>query len=133
MEWWLTHTRTLRKGVQYTGELGFSHLEYTFYRRRLKRAESLHEINGLTPSPRLRCCVLCVIYCCLVSRSVLSLSPRSVSQLTHGVMNKELKACKNPEDLECNENVKHKTKEYIKKYMQRFGSVYRPKEDTDVY
>ncbi|KAM9309569.1 histone-lysine N-methyltransferase SETD2 isoform 2-T2 [Pholidichthys leucotaenia] len=54
-------------------------------------------------------------------------------KLTHGVMNKELKACKNPEDLECNENVKHKTKEYIKKYMLRFGSVYRPKEDTDVY
>ncbi|XP_056142997.1 histone-lysine N-methyltransferase SETD2 [Lampris incognitus] len=53
-------------------------------------------------------------------------------KLTHGVMNKELKACKNPEDLECNENVKHKTKEYIKKYMQRFGSVYRPKEDTEV-
>uniref|UniRef100_A0A671WMW9 [histone H3]-lysine(36) N-trimethyltransferase n=1 Tax=Sparus aurata TaxID=8175 RepID=A0A671WMW9_SPAAU len=54
-------------------------------------------------------------------------------KLTHGVMNKELKACTNPEDLECNENVKHKTKEYIKKYMQRFGSVYRPKEDTEVY
>ncbi|XP_053182722.1 histone-lysine N-methyltransferase SETD2 isoform X2 [Scomber japonicus] len=54
-------------------------------------------------------------------------------KLTHGVMNKELKACNNPEDLECNENVKHKTKEYIKKYMQRFGSVYRPKEDTEVY
>ncbi|KAF3691864.1 Histone-lysine N-methyltransferase SETD2 [Channa argus] len=54
-------------------------------------------------------------------------------KLTHGVMNKELKACKNPEDLECNENVKHKTKEYIKKYMQRFGSVYRPKEDTELY
>uniref|UniRef100_A0AAV2MCY9 [histone H3]-lysine(36) N-trimethyltransferase n=1 Tax=Knipowitschia caucasica TaxID=637954 RepID=A0AAV2MCY9_KNICA len=52
-------------------------------------------------------------------------------KLTHGVMNKELKACTNPEDLECNENVKHKTKEYIKKYMQRFGSVYRPKEDTE--
>lgn len=48
-------------------------------------------------------------------------------------MNKELKACTNPEDLECNENVKHKTKEYIKKYMQRFGSVYKPKEDTEVY
>ncbi|XP_076009829.1 uncharacterized protein setd2 isoform X2 [Genypterus blacodes] len=54
-------------------------------------------------------------------------------KLTHGVMNKELKACNNPEDLECNENVKHKTKEYIKKYMQRFGSVYKPKEDTEVY
>ncbi|XP_018596231.1 histone-lysine N-methyltransferase SETD2 isoform X2 [Scleropages formosus] len=53
-------------------------------------------------------------------------------KLTHGVMNKELKSCKNPEDLECNENVKHKTKEYIKKYMQKFGPVYRPKEDTEV-
>ncbi|XP_029444100.1 histone-lysine N-methyltransferase SETD2 isoform X2 [Rhinatrema bivittatum] len=53
-------------------------------------------------------------------------------KLTHGVMNKELKYCKNPEDLECNENVKHKTKEYIKKYMQKFGSLYRPKEDMDM-
>ncbi|KAM9098082.1 histone-lysine N-methyltransferase SETD2 isoform X1 [Sarcophilus harrisii] len=53
-------------------------------------------------------------------------------KLTHGVMNKELKYCKNPEDLECNENVKHKTKEYIKKYMQKFGTVYKPKEDTDL-
>ncbi len=54
------------------------------------------------------------------------------TQLTHGVMNKELKSCSNPEDLECNENVKHKTKEYIKKYMQKFGTVYRPKEDTEL-
>ncbi|KAM6170413.1 histone-lysine N-methyltransferase SETD2 isoform 1-T1 [Rhynchocyon petersi] len=53
-------------------------------------------------------------------------------KLTHGVMNKELKYCKNPEDLECNENVKHKTKEYIKKYMQKFGAVYKPKEDTEL-
>uniref|UniRef100_A0A8C5RZ90 Histone-lysine N-methyltransferase SETD2 n=1 Tax=Laticauda laticaudata TaxID=8630 RepID=A0A8C5RZ90_LATLA len=53
-------------------------------------------------------------------------------KLTHGVMNKELKYCKTPEDLECNENVKHKTKEYIKKYMQKFGTVYKPKEDTDM-
>ncbi|XP_073407265.1 histone-lysine N-methyltransferase SETD2 isoform X2 [Dendrobates tinctorius] len=52
-------------------------------------------------------------------------------KLTHGVMNKELKYCKNPEDLDCNENVKHKTKEYIKKYMQKFGSIYKPKEDVD--
>ncbi|XP_064130705.1 histone-lysine N-methyltransferase SETD2 isoform X2 [Loxodonta africana] len=53
-------------------------------------------------------------------------------KLTHGVMNKELKYCKNPEDLECNENVKHKTKEYIKKYMQKFGALYKPKEDTEL-
>ncbi|XP_006893096.1 PREDICTED: LOW QUALITY PROTEIN: histone-lysine N-methyltransferase SETD2 [Elephantulus edwardii] len=53
-------------------------------------------------------------------------------KLTHGVMNKELKYCKTPEDLECNENVRHKTKEYIKKYMQKFGAVYKPKEDTEL-
>ncbi|KAJ7322072.1 hypothetical protein JRQ81_018359 [Phrynocephalus forsythii] len=53
-------------------------------------------------------------------------------KLTHGVMNKELKYCKTPEDLECNENVKHKTKEYIKKYMQKFGALYKPKEDTEL-
>ncbi|XP_059963720.1 histone-lysine N-methyltransferase SETD2-like [Mesoplodon densirostris] len=52
--------------------------------------------------------------------------------LTHGVMSKELKYCKNPEDLECNENVKRKTKEYIKKYMQKFGAVYRPKQVTEL-
>lgn len=60
------------------------------------------------------------------------LSSLCPEQLTHGVMNKELKYCKNPEDLECNENVKHKTKEYIKKYMQKFGAVYKPKEDTEL-
>nr|XP_059883691.1 LOW QUALITY PROTEIN: histone-lysine N-methyltransferase SETD2-like [Delphinus delphis] len=53
-------------------------------------------------------------------------------KLTHGVTNKELKYCKNPKDLECNEDVRHKTKEYIKKYMQRFGAVYKPKRDTEL-
>ncbi|KAK2495114.1 hypothetical protein MC885_007787 [Smutsia gigantea] len=48
-------------------------------------------------------------------------------KLTHGIMNKELKHCKSPEDLECNDSVKHKTKEYMKKYMQKFGAVYKPK------
>uniref|UniRef100_S4R4T2 WW domain-containing protein n=1 Tax=Petromyzon marinus TaxID=7757 RepID=S4R4T2_PETMA len=50
-------------------------------------------------------------------------------KLTHGVMSKEMKLCRNPEDLECNENVKHKTKEYIKKYMTKFGAVYKPKDE----
>ncbi|CAM9421702.1 unnamed protein product [Lampetra planeri] len=50
-------------------------------------------------------------------------------KLTHGVMSKEMKLCQNPEDLECNENVKHKTKEYIKKYMTKFGAVYKPKDE----
>ncbi|KAI5277812.1 Histone-Lysine N-Methyltransferase Setd2 [Manis pentadactyla] len=47
-------------------------------------------------------------------------------KLTPGIMNKELKYCRNPEDLECNEDVTLKTKEYIKKYMQKFGAVYKP-------
>ncbi|KAI5244375.1 Histone-Lysine N-Methyltransferase Setd2 [Manis pentadactyla] len=51
---------------------------------------------------------------------------RLARKLTHGVMSKELKYCKNPEDLECNENVKLKTKKYTKKYMQKFGAVYKP-------
>ena len=46
-------------------------------------------------------------------------------------MNKELKNCRNHEDLEVNENVKHKTREYIKKYMQKFGPVYRPKDEVE--
>lgn len=68
----------------------------------------------------------------VVRRNLFLVSPFLFLQLTHGVMNKELKSCKNPEDLECNENVKHKTKEYIKKYMQKFGNIYRPKEDTEL-
>lgn len=85
-------------------------------------------------SPTAEWVCIVVIYIYVDKKYVLLISHLfSIFQLTHGVMNKELKACKNPEDLECNENVKHKTKEYIKKYMQRFGSVYGPKEDTDVY
>ncbi|XP_038048720.1 uncharacterized protein LOC119722605 isoform X2 [Patiria miniata] len=45
-------------------------------------------------------------------------------KLTHGIMDKELKHCKNFEDLEVNSNVKHKAKEYIKKYMTHVGPVY---------
>nr|XP_054752498.1 histone-lysine N-methyltransferase SETD2-like [Lytechinus pictus] len=46
-------------------------------------------------------------------------------KLTHGIMAKELKHCRNIEDLEVNENVKHKAKEYIKKYMGRYGKLYK--------
>ncbi|XP_076351789.1 SET domain containing 2 isoform X2 [Tachypleus tridentatus] len=45
-------------------------------------------------------------------------------KLTHFVMAKELKHCKNVEDLECNESVKHKTKDFIFKYMSKYGPVY---------
>ncbi|XP_065297716.2 histone-lysine N-methyltransferase SETD2 isoform X1 [Dermacentor albipictus] len=56
-------------------------------------------------------------------------------KLTHFVMAKELKHCKNVEDLECNDNVKHKAKEFIQKYMAKYGPIYRkdktvsPKDD----
>ena len=51
-------------------------------------------------------------------------------QLTHAVLDKELKHCRHLEDLEVNENVKFKAKEFVKKYMAKSGSVYkREKED----
>ncbi|ESO12797.1 hypothetical protein HELRODRAFT_62476 [Helobdella robusta] len=45
-------------------------------------------------------------------------------KLTHAVLNKELKQCRHMEDLEVNDNVKFKAKEYVNKYMRRFGPVY---------
>lgn len=56
-------------------------------------------------------------------------------KLTHFVMAKELKHCRNVEDLECNDNVKHKAKDFVKKYMAKFGPVFKksasPKDDDD--
>ncbi|KAJ6216886.1 hypothetical protein RDWZM_008043 [Blomia tropicalis] len=46
-------------------------------------------------------------------------------KLTHNVVAKEMKQCKNTGDLACNKAVKQKTHEYVKKYMYKFGSVYR--------
>lgn len=40
-------------------------------------------------------------------------------------MAKELKHCKNVEDLDANDSVKLKAKDYIRKYMDRYGPVYR--------
>ena len=51
-------------------------------------------------------------------------------QLTHIIMQKELKQVQVWEDLDFNSNVKHKTKEYVKKYMGKVGPVYRIKDDT---
>lgn len=51
-------------------------------------------------------------------------------QLTHTVLDKELKHCRHHEDLEVNENVKFKAKEFVKKYMAKTGATYkRDKED----
>ncbi|CAD7675209.1 unnamed protein product [Nyctereutes procyonoides] len=47
--------------------------------------------------------------------------------LTHGVMTKGLRYCKNPEDLECNENEKHKTTEYVKKHRRKTELFTNPK------
>ena len=40
-------------------------------------------------------------------------------------MSKEMKHVRHAEDLEVNENVKAKAKDYVKKYMSRFGAVYK--------
>ena len=52
-------------------------------------------------------------------------------QLTHTVLDKELKHCRHVEDLEVNENVKAKAKEFVKKYMTRFGPVYKKASTAD--
>ncbi|XP_040077122.1 uncharacterized protein LOC8040733 isoform X3 [Ixodes scapularis] len=49
-------------------------------------------------------------------------------KLTHFVMAKELKHCKNVEDLECNDNVKHKAKEFVHKYMAKYGPLFYKKD-----
>nr|KAG5713638.1 hypothetical protein BaRGS_024686 [Batillaria attramentaria] len=46
-------------------------------------------------------------------------------QLTHHVMAKELKHCRHVEDLEVNENVKAKAKDYVRKYMSRYGPEFK--------
>ena len=53
-------------------------------------------------------------------------------QLTHFVMLKELRHCRNIEDLCCSETVKHKAKEYVKKYMAAKGPIYRPEANEEI-
>lgn len=47
-------------------------------------------------------------------------------QLTHTILSKELKHCRHLEDLEVNENVKGKAKDFVSKYMSKFGPIYKP-------
>ncbi len=54
-------------------------------------------------------------------------------QLTHAVLVKELKHVKHHEDLEVNENVKAKAKDFVKKYMGQYGAVYVKKDKGDKY
>lgn len=47
-------------------------------------------------------------------------------------MLKELKHCQNIEDLICTESVKSKAKEFVRKYMSKFGDTYnKPKDDLE--
>lgn len=56
----------------------------------------------------------------------------SLFQLTHFVMLKEIKQCDTIEELTVTESVKVKAKEFVRKYMSKFGAVYqRPKDDVD--
>ncbi|KAI4481751.1 hypothetical protein M0804_009272 [Polistes exclamans] len=52
-------------------------------------------------------------------------------KLTHFVLAKELKHCKSVDELQCNENVKHKAKDFVRKYMSKFGAVYQKGTDED--
>jgi hypothetical protein len=47
-------------------------------------------------------------------------------------MGKEIKQCKSLDDLSCNEAVKHKTKDYVRKYMARFGAFYKTDNNEKV-
>ena len=49
--------------------------------------------------------------------------------MTHFVLAKELKHCRNIVDLVVNDSVRHKAKDFIKKYMTKFGPTY--KRDID--
>ncbi|CAH0557782.1 unnamed protein product [Brassicogethes aeneus] len=50
-------------------------------------------------------------------------------KLTHFVMLKEMKHISKIEDLTCTDNVKSKAREYIKKYMSKFGETYQKRAD----
>ncbi|XP_004931047.3 histone-lysine N-methyltransferase SETD2 isoform X2 [Bombyx mori] len=53
-------------------------------------------------------------------------------KLTHFVMLKELKHCRSVEELVVTDSVRSKAKTFVKKYMAKFGPVYkRPPEEAD--
>ena len=53
--------------------------------------------------------------------------------MTHFVLAKELKHCRNIQDLVVNDSVKHKAKDFIKKYMAKFGPAYKRGNDEDAW
>lgn len=53
-----------------------------------------------------------------------------IQQLSHFVMLKELKHCDNTIDaLEVNESVRAKAREFVRKYMLKFGATYKRSEN----
>ncbi|KAL7307715.1 hypothetical protein TKK_0000390 [Trichogramma kaykai] len=54
-------------------------------------------------------------------------------KLTHFVLAKELKHCKSVDELECNDSVKHKAKDFVRKYMSKFGEVYQKGTDEEKF
>lgn len=60
--------------------------------------------------------------------------PLSLSfQLTHFVLVKELKHCATVADLSVSDSVKQKSKEFIRKYMGKYGKVYEKPENEPEY
>lgn len=51
-------------------------------------------------------------------------------KLTHFVMLKEIKHISKIEELTCTDNVKMKAREFIRKYMSKFGEVYVKRSDS---
>ena len=49
----------------------------------------------------------------------------SLFQLTFTIMHKELKVCKNIEELKANEKVKKKASDYVSKYMKKYDREYK--------
>ena len=68
---------------------------------------------------------------CLITYKELALSPITLTnviylfQLTFNIMHKELKVCKNIEELKANEKVKKKASDYVSKYMKKYDREYK--------
>ena len=62
---------------------------------------------------------------CLLSEINYTEERSFLSQLTHGILNKEMSHLKEDDSLQCNDSVKIETKEYIKNYMKKFGAEYK--------
>ena len=62
---------------------------------------------------------------CLLSEINYTEERSFLSQLTHGILNKEMSHLKEDDSLQCNDSVKIETKEYIKNYKKKFGAEYK--------